>query len=273
MPDTGADDDADDAPLDPDGQTESPGGSPASDEEDQLGVSIDSSKFSQVGRPSPIDVRRVDDDDDLTTAVDELTRAIGNLKGRRWEPRSGGNRIDAHQALRRSFGSGGTVPAIPLQSRRRSAVRAVIMVDVSQSVLDTIDRGFLLRFLRSMYDVWRNVRIFFFDTNVREVTDRFAVPTTREALLALRQAESEWGGGTRIGNAFATVREEHPYAIDRETTVFVISDGLEVEEVEQLKAEMAKVSRRSNAVFWLNPLAASPDYRPTPSGRRGQREH
>jgi len=265
VPSSGEDDDTDHGP-EPEGQTDSPGGSPTADREDEVGFAIEASTYSQVGSPTSIDVRGIEDEDSLAKAVDELTRAIGNLKGRRWESTAGGNRIDARQALRQSFGSGGTVPDIPLQARQRSAVRAVILVDVSQSVLDTIDRGFLLRFLRSMYDVWRNVRIYFFDTDVRDVTETFAVPTTEQALVALQQAEAEWGGGTRIGNAFTTVREQHPYAIDRETTVFVISDGLEVDEIEQLKAEMAMVSRRSNAVIWLNPLAASDGYEPTCRG-------
>ena len=265
VPNPGGDDD-DGGALDPEGKAESPGGVADDGLEDQIAATVDSSTYSQVGQPSPIDVNRVEGGDGLAKAVDELTRAIGNLKGRRWSPDQAGHRIDARKALRRSFGSGGTVPDIPLQSRRRTAVRAVVLVDVSQSVLDTIDRGFLLRFLSSMYEVWRNVRIFFFDTDVREVTDRFAVPTTAQAIAALREAEAEWGGGTRIGHAFATLREAHPYAIDRETTVFVISDGLEIEEVDQLKGEMAMVSRRSNSVFWLNPLAASAGYRPTCRG-------
>ena len=261
-----ADGDDDDPFSDPKGQTESPDSSPGSDRENEVGFTLNSSTYSQVGQQQPIDLGRVGADDGLASAVEELTRAIGNLKGRRWETRSSGSRIDARRALRRSFGSGGTVPDIPLQARRRTAVRAVVLVDVSRSVLDTIDRGFLLRFLRSTYDDWRDVRIFFFDTDLRDVTDRFAVPSIEEALLALQRAEAEWGGGTRIGNAFATVREDYPYAIDRETTVFVISDGLEVAEVDQLKAEMARISRRSNAVFWLNPLAGTEGYEPTYRG-------
>lgn len=237
-----------------------------SDGEDEIGFAVDTSTYSRVGQPEPITVEAVGEDDSLTESIDELTWAICNLKGRRWEATARGNRIDARRALRRSFSAGGTVPDIPWRQQQRSDVLAVIIVDVSQSVLDTIDRGFLLRFLRELYDAWRDVRIFFFDTHVREVTEAFAVPSTQGALLALERAEAEWGGGTRIGHAFETVRTEHPYAIDRESTVFVISDGLEVDEIDRLEAEMAQVSRKSNAVFWLNPLATSTEYEPTCRG-------
>lgn len=236
------------------------------DQDDDIRLAVKTSTYSRVGHPEPITVEAVREDDSLTESIEELTRAICNLKGRRWESTASGSRIDARRALRRSFGAGGTVPDIPWRQQQRSDVLAVVLVDVSQSVLDTIDRGFLLRFLRELYDVWRDVRIFFFDTNVREVTDAFAVPSTQGALLALERAEAEWGGGTRIGHAFETVRTEHPYAIDRESTVFVISDGLEVDEIDRLEAEIAQVSRKSNAVFWLNPLATSSEYEPTCRG-------
>jgi len=153
-----------------------------------------------------------------------------------------------------------------MRSRKRSIVRGVVFVDVSKSVLDTIDRGFLIRFLQAMYDGWRNVHIFFFDTDVRDVTDSFAVDSAREAVLELRRAEAQWGGGTRIGHALATIRTEYPDAIDRETSVFVISDGLEAGEIDRLKSEMAAVRNRVNHLFWLNPLAASREYQPTARG-------
>jgi len=264
--DPDADDDQDSRDPEASEQAETTTEQPDSDDEQDPSFAVETSTYSRVGQPEPITVEGVRDDDGLTGSIEELTRAICNLNGRRWESTTSGTRIDARRALRRSFGAGGTVPDIPWRQQKRSAALGVVLVDVSQSVLDTIDRGFLLRFLRDLYALWRDARIFFFDTNVREVTDAFAVPSTHGALVALDRAEAEWGGGTRIGHAFTTVRTDHPYAIDRETTVFVISDGLEVDEIDRLQFEMAHVSRKSNAVFWLNPLATSAEYEPTCRG-------
>jgi len=137
---------------------------------------------------------------------------------------------------------------------------------VSQSVLDTIDRGFLIDFLRRAVEEWRTVRVFFFDTAVREVTDAFRTRTPLEALDALEAAEAAWGGGTQIGQAIETVKREHPDAVDRNTTAVVISDGLEVGEIELLERGMSWLSAQSAAVLWCNPLAASPEYEPTCRG-------
>lgn len=267
-PVTTADEDAgnDDPDLEMEGSDASPGGTPAKEERDEVGVSVRSATYSRVGNPTPIALQTVEDTKTLTEAVNRLATAIGNLKGRRWNSVRYGEQIDARRALRESYGTGGTVPTIPYKSRRRSAVRAVVLVDVSQSVLDIVDRGFLLRFLQTVYNEWRNVRIFFFDTSVREVTDRFAGQSIAEVLLALREAEAEWGGGTRIGHAFETIRREYPYAVDRETSLFVVSDGLEADDIERLREEMAYLSRQSNAILWLNPLAASAEYQPTCRG-------
>lgn len=260
------DDENEDPDLEKEGSDVSPGGTPAKEGGDEVGASVRSATYSRVGNPTPITLQDVEDTETLTEAVNRLATAIENLKGRRWNSVRYGEQIDARRALRESYGTGGIVPTIPYKSRRRSAVRAVVLVDVSQSVLDTVDRGFLLRFLQTSYHEWRDVRVFFFDTSVREVTNRFAGQSIAEVLLALREAEAEWGGGTRIGHAFETIRRDYPYAIDREATLFVISDGLEADDIERLREEMANVSRRSNAILWLNPLAASTEYQPTCRG-------
>jgi hypothetical protein len=170
--------------------------------------------------------------------------------------------MDIRQVLRESFGTGGTIVSVPRKEKEQSVVRCILCVDVSQSVLDIIDRGFLIRFLCAIYERWRNVRVFFFDDHVREVTVRFDATTPEDVLAALRCAETEWGGGTRIGHAIETIRYEHPDAVDRNTVVFVISDGLEVGELDRLEEGITWLSRRAAAVFWLNPLASSPDYEP-----------
>ncbi len=225
------------------------------------------SVYSPAGRSAQIAVNPAafDRADGLEPAVRQLTAAIAGLRGRRWA-RTGAGQIDPRGALRQSFETGGMMMELPERERKRSAVRAVFLVDVSQSVLDTIDRGFLIRFLRQVSSEWRDVRIFFFDTSVREVTEAFDADSETAAVRALNEAEAEWGGGTRIGNAVQTVRQEYPTAIDRETFAFVISDGLEVGEIAALEEGMTWLSRRADVVLWLNPLAASAEYEPTCRG-------
>lgn len=238
------------------------------DEPDPEEEGAESAIYSPAGQSTMVDVDEaaiLNRRDGLAAAIDRLGAAIAGLRGRRWS-RSGAGHVDTRQALRRSFGTGGTVLDVPERERKRSAVRAVLLVDVSRSVLDTIDRGFLLRFLWQVHSRWRSVRVFFFDTSIREVTDQFDAPTIDDAVSALEQAEAAWGGGTRIGHAIETIQQRHPDTIDRDTVVFVLSDGLEVGELDLLEREMAWLSQRAGAVFWLNPLATSTEYEPTCQG-------
>ncbi|WP_369335253.1 VWA domain-containing protein [Natrialba sp. PRR66] len=64
---------------------------------------------------------------------------------------------------------------------------AVVLADVSRSILDSIDRGFLLSVLRQLYADRRSVRVFFFDTSLREVTAQFDEPSADRAIAALER--------------------------------------------------------------------------------------
>ena len=238
----------------------------ADDGADETGEGATASTYSPAGSPEPVGLHpgALREDDRLEAAVGRLGAGLAGLRGRRWA--AGEDRIDARRALRRSFGTGGAVLSLPERERARTAVRALLLVDVSRSVLDTIDRGFLVRFLRAAASTWRSTRIVFFDTEAREVTAHFDTDTPAAAMAALERAEAEWGGGTRIGHAVETVRRDHPDAVDRDTVVLVVSDGLEVGEVDVLEDGMAWLSGRAAGVLWLNPLAVSPDYEPTCRG-------
>ncbi len=227
---------------------------------------VTASVYSRTGRSVRIDAAEaaLAGAADLEDGLRELTRAVAELTGRRYRP--GDERTDMRRALRESFGTGGTVMSVPRQSRAVSAVRALLLVDVSQSVLDVVDRSFLLGFLRAATTAWRDARTFIFDENVREVTAAMAAPTPMAAVRALNRAEAEWGGGTRIGEALTAVQEQHPDAVDRRTVVFVLSDGLEVGDTADLERGMAWLSRRAAATLWLNPLAGSSEYEPTCRG-------
>ncbi|WP_380675682.1 VWA domain-containing protein [Salinigranum sp. GCM10025319] len=197
-------------------------------------------------------------------ALGRFEAALSSLAGRRWTS-GGGRRIDARRALRSSVGTGGAIVDLPTHERKPSAFRACLLVDVSQSVLDTIDRGFLLAFVDALVADGRGVRVFFFDTEIREVTEVFT-NSRGDPAAALEAAEVAWGGGTRIGDAVATLRREWPDAVDRRTVTLVVSDGLDVGAVDTLERGMSWLSGRSRAVVWLNPLAASVRYEPTCRG-------
>jgi uncharacterized protein with von Willebrand factor type A (vWA) domain len=232
------------------------------EEEDRVTTAL----YSPTGQRTEVSTPAIGGDDDgFENAFRELSRALGSDRSRRWQ--SGGDeRSDVRRALRESVGTGGTVLTVPRKEHKRTAVRCHILVDVSRSVIDVIDRSFLVRFLRRARADWHESRVFFFDDRLREVTDAFTASSPQAASNALSRAETEWGGGTRIGGSIARLRTTAPDAVDRRTVVFIISDGLEMGDVSDLERELSKLSRRAASVYWLNPLAASDAYEPTASG-------
>ncbi|WP_435348489.1 vWA domain-containing protein [Haloarchaeobius sp. HRN-SO-5] len=209
-------------------------------------------------------------DETVGESVDRATmrrfeRVLATLPGRRWARSRTGTTVDARRALRGSLDTGGVVLSLPRRERDLSAFRTCVLVDVSRSVLDAIDRGFLLSFLDALVAEGRSVRVFFFDTDIQEVTDVFE-STRGDPATALERAEVAWGGGTRIGSSLATLRERWPHAVDRRTVTLVVSDGLDVGDVADLEAGMSWLASHSGSVLWLNPLAASVRYEPTCRG-------
>jgi uncharacterized protein with von Willebrand factor type A (vWA) domain len=154
---------------------------------------------------------------------------------------------------------------LPRSAPIPNELRCCLLVDVSGSVLDTVDRGVLLSFAERLHESAREARTFLFDTALVDVTEQFG-RADGDPAAALREAEIEWGGGTRIGEAFQTLRREHPYAVDRRTVVVVVSDGLDVGERDTLAEGITWLSGRSTAVVWLNPLAVSPEFEPRSRG-------
>lgn len=202
---------------------------------------------------------------DIEDAVAALGTAIAREPGPRFR-RRGTDRIAPRRALRKSVETGGAPLPLPKDRPQRTSVRAAVLVDVSESMLDVLDRSLLLATLHEMIRQWRHVRVFLFDTELREVSASLDARSPVKARQALAEAEAEWGGGTRIGESFAKLRTETPEAVDRRTTTIVISDGLETGSIDALRQEVAWLARRNERLLWLNPLALDPEFRPTARG-------
>jgi len=225
----------------------------------------DARRYSAVGGSEPVDAATPSDGDGVRAAVDRFVDALATLPGRRRRRSPAGSAVDARGALRASLATGGVPMDLPRTDPRASELRCCLLVDVSGSVLDTIDRGALLALAERITARALDARVFLFDTDLVEATDAFA-RADGDPAAALREAGVEWGGGTRIGHAFGTLRRTAPYAVDRRTAVVVVSDGLDVGDSADLSAGITWLADRASAVVWLNPLAVSPAFEPASRG-------
>lgn len=231
----------------------------------------ESRRYSPVGSSQLVETTPTIPAD--TSSIDRFLEALGVLEGRRRRRSHRGTSIDARSALRESLETGGVPMEVPYRAPIESELRCCLLVDVSGSVLDTVDRGALLALAERLTTRVRSARVFLFDTDLVEVTDAFGASGTDtgtgvggDPSAALRAAEIEWGGGTKIGRALETLRRTAPHAVDRRTIVVVVSDGLDVGEPALLTDGITWLSDRARAIVWLNPLAVSPEYEPTARG-------
>lgn len=225
----------------------------------------DARRYSAVGGREPVSADSVSLSVSESAAIDRFVDALATIPGRRTRLATSGDRIDARRALRSSLGTGGTAIELPTRESIPSELRCCLLIDVSGSVLDTVDRDTLLAVAERVQATARAGSVFLFDTELVDATDQFT-RAAGDPAAALRAAEIEWGGGTQIGDAFETLRRDHPHAVDRRTVVVVVSDGLDVGDRTTLENGITWLARRSDAILWLNPLAVSPAYEPRTRG-------
>lgn len=225
----------------------------------------DSRRYSAVGSREPIDATMATPSDEELAAIDRFVDSLATLPGRRHERSTRGPTIDARAALRESLETGGAPLELPYTAPTRSELRCCLLIDISGSVLDTIDRSALLALAERLTARAFDARVFLFDTELREATTAFT-RAEGEPAAALEAAEIEWGGGTRIGHAFETLRRTAPDAVDRRTAVVVISDGLDVGDPDSLTDGITWLADRAQTIVWLNPLAVSPAFEPESRG-------
>lgn len=184
---------------------------------------------------------------------------------RRWRPAHHGPRFDFRRSLRSSLHTGGDLVSPRWRARRRREPRFVVLVDGSRS-MGAYARP-PLQIAVALTALSPDTETFTFSTELRRVT-----PDARRAAggerrpLHLRHA---WGGGTTIGACLDEfLRRSGERVLGRQAIVIISSDGLDVGSTDLLRDSMETLARRSAAIIWLNPLAATPGYEPTARGMR-----
>ncbi|HZU77637.1 MAG TPA: VWA domain-containing protein [Dehalococcoidia bacterium] len=197
----------------------------------------------------------------LATALSRRTRAA----------RRGGP-VDLRRSLRRSVKYGGEVFDLYRQRRRVSALRLVVLCDVSGS-MDIYSR-FLVQFLYALQSELRHIATFVFSTRLNEVTHLLKARSFDEALARVRGEVDSWSGGTNIGASLYTF--ERRYARQRlgpRTVLIIISDGWDRGDTTLITRAMSALRRRTHSIIWLNPLLGDPDYQPLAKGMAAALPH
>ncbi len=182
-----------------------------------------------------------------------------------------GARPDLRRTLRASLRSDGD----PLERHWRTPAprprRLVLVCDVSGSMAPYA--RMLLQYVQAAVAAHRRVEAFAFGTRLTRITRELGTRDPDRAIERAAAAGRDWGGGTRIGEALATLNREHGRRLGRGAVVVVLSDGWDRGDPEVLAAEMARLRRCAHRVIWLNPLKAHPGYEPLARGMAAALPH
>lgn len=182
-----------------------------------------------------------------------------------------GARTDLRRTVRASLRYGGE-PVDRHWRRHTTRRRPVVLVcDVSGS-MEPYAR-MLLQYLQASVAARRRVEAFVFGTRLTRITGELEGRDPDRALARAAEAAGDWSGGTRIGEAIATLNREHGARVGRGAVVVVLSDGWDRGDPDVLADEMARLSRCAHRLVWLNPLKAHPGYEPLTRGMRAALPH
>ena len=225
----------------------------------------------EVLSPNDLTVLRADELSELSRITAGIVRALASRPGRRRKRDRRKGIPDLRGALRLSITTGGDLVRLPRLRRVPRTPHLLVLLDVSGSM----DRHaqLLLQLLYAVSQRTMRVEAFVFTTSVTRVTRELQAPSFGEALHRIGRAVDHWSGGTRIGESLARINSEYPDLLDRQTTVFLLSDGWETGEAGELARQMRHMHRRVRSVVWLNPLIGTRDYQPLTLGLRSVIPH
>ncbi len=200
----------------------------------------------------------------LQRQVQTLRMRWPTVAGRRWRSGTRGARVDWPRLLRTAARQGGDVLALPSQRRRAQPLPVLVLLDVSGSMARYARMQ--LAFLH--HQTQRGQRaLFAFGTHLSDLRSAFALRDTDDMLQAVSRSVTDFGGGTRLGESLAALRQQHPQVlVGRRTLVLLITDGLDTGEPAQLTQEVQWLKRHCRSLLWLNPLLRFDGYEPLARG-------
>lgn len=171
---------------------------------------------------------------------------------RRLGPAPSGRVLDLRRMVRAALRTQGEPVSLRWRERRLRPRRLVLLLDVSGSMAEYSRT--LLQFAHTTGRSARRVEVFCFGTRLTYLTRALRTRTVSEAMRAAGDQVADWEGGTRIGAAVDTfVRRWARRGMSRGATVVICSDGLDRGDPALLASAMARLSRLSYRIVWLNP--------------------
>jgi uncharacterized protein len=188
----------------------------------------------------------------LRRIMSRIRLAPPKRRTRRSVAARGGRTPDLRRTVRETMRTHGEPAELFWRDRRRRQRPLILILDVSGSMAD-YSRN-LLQFAHTATRATTRVEVFCFGTRLTRITRELERRRPDDALEHAARSVFDWEGGTRIGESLdAFVRDWGRRGLCRGGIVVICSDGLDRGDPEVLAAAMARLSRLSHRVVWLNP--------------------
>ena len=125
----------------------------------------------------------------------------------------------------------------------------------------------VLYFCHALTQSRERLHVFLFGTRLTNVTRALRERDPDDAVNLITEQVRDWAGGTRIGAALATFnRQWARRTLSGRATVLLVSDGIDLEHIDLLEQEMARLRRFAHRIIWLNPLLRYEGFTPQARG-------
>ena len=224
---------------------------------------------------SPTEVLRTKDFEEMTaTEVMQAREVIRSLKldlrpvlTRRRETNPRGRFIDLRATLRTSVRTGGC--PLPLQRKSMKTRRPTIVAlcDISGS-MESYSR-ILLHFFHTLTNAADRVHTFVFGTRLTNITRLLRDRDVDRALDRIGNEVRDWYGGTRIGASLEAFNLHWSRRLLAQgAVVLLVTDGLDREAGDGIRAQARRLRKSCRKVIWLNPLLRYRAFAPRAAGIR-----
>jgi len=209
-------------------------------------------------------------------AIARLDLPVKPIASRRTRPDARGARADWRATLRASMRSGGDVRDFKMRARAIRWPNLVALCDISGSMSGY--SRMLLHFLHAAANQkgagWAKVHAFTFGTRLTNVSRHLRQRDADAALAACGTEAMDWEGGTRIGECLhAFNRDWSRRVLGQGAVVLLITDGLDRDDPERLRAAAERLQLSARKLIWLNPLLRWDGFAPKAQGVRALLPH
>ena len=209
----------------------------------------------------------------VIAAIDPL---LARLCTRRQWPSKTGARLELRRLLRDAGKRGGEIAELPRSRCRTRQQPLCVIVDISGS-MSRYSRMFL-HFVHALMNgphaADLRVSAFVFGTRLTHITRLLRRSDADEATGRVAKAVADWSGGTRIAHCLREFNQRWARRMPlASSTVLLVTDGLELAEIETLGAQAQRLSRSCRRLLWLNPLLRYGAFEPKARGVRALLPH